>query len=70
MLKNDGAPGADGISCQDIIDGPGAAQFLEDLQEELRTIRYQLQPVTRVYIPKADRKLRPLGIPTVKDRIV
>lgn len=70
VLKNNGAPGVDGMSCQDIIDGPGATQFLKDLQEELRTKRYQPQAVKRVYIPKPDGRLRPLGIPTVKDRIV
>jgi len=70
VLKNNGAPGVDNVSCKDIIDGPGAAQFLKDLQEELRTKRYQPQPVKRVYIPKPDGRLRPLGIPTVKDRIV
>src|SRR6185295_6070297 len=54
VWKNDGATGVDGQSCQDIIDGPGAAKFLNDLQEELRTKRYRPQAVKRVYIPKPD----------------
>jgi RNA-directed DNA polymerase len=70
VWKNNGAPGVDGQSCQDIIDGPGAATFLRELHEELRTRRYRPQPVKRVYIPKPDGRQRPLGIPTVKDRIV
>lgn len=70
VLKNNCAPGVDGQSCQDIIDGPGTAAFLEELHEELRTRRYRPQAVKRVYIPKPDGRQRPLGIPTVKDRIV
>ena len=70
VLKNNGAPGVDGQSCQDIIDGPGATAFLGGLHEELRTRRYRPQPVKRVYIPKPDGRQRPLGIPSVKDRII
>jgi RNA-directed DNA polymerase len=70
VSKKRSAPGVDGMSCQDIINGPGAGRFLDNLQEELRDRRYRPLAVKRVYIPKPDGRLRPLGIPTVKDRIV
>jgi len=70
VLKNNGAPGVDGVSCRDIVDGPGAWALLEEVHEELRTKRYRPRPVKRVHIPKPDGRTRALGIPTVRDRIV
>jgi len=58
------------MTCQDIIDGPGATVFLDEMHEELRTNRYKPQMVKRVYIPKPDGRMRPLGIPCIKDRVV
>jgi RNA-directed DNA polymerase len=70
VMEHDSAPGIDGVTCADIMDGPTVPVFLRELEEALRTRRYRPQPVKRVYIPKPDGRLRPLGIPTVRDRIV
>jgi len=68
VAKNRGAAGVDKVSVNR-FDGR-ASKYLKELSEELRDGRFRPQPVRRVHIPKAGGKTRPLGIPTVKDRIV
>lgn len=65
----EGCAGADGRTFEDIEGGEGVAEFLEELGEALRTKTYRVEPVLRVMIPKDGGGERPLGIPTIRDRV-
>lgn len=67
-LNRKGAPGTDGVSIGGF--GEQLEENIKTLYEELKSGTYRATSVRRVYIPKANGKQRPIGIPTVKDRIV
>jgi len=69
VRKNGGAPGVDGVTLE-AIESDGIGAWLKDLREELQEGEYEASPVRRVEIPKPGGGKRPLGIPTVKDRVV
>jgi group II intron reverse transcriptase/maturase len=69
VKRNRGAAGVDRQTLAE-VEEYGVERFLEELQTELRAGEYRPRAVLRRYIPKADGRKRPLGIPTVRDRVV
>jgi len=67
--KNKGSAGVDGQSFQQ-IESDGLLSWLAELEEELRAGNYRAQPICRVWIPKRNGKLRPLGISCIRDRVI
>ena len=71
VAANDGAPGVDGVRVKDIENAPGGVErFVEDLHDDLKRKRYRPQAVRLKLIPKANGGHRPLGIPTIRDRVI
>lgn len=69
VKANGGKPGVDGQTFEE-IEEQGVENYLRELQAELKEMRYKPSPVLRVYIPKPNGDKRPLGIPTIRDRVV
>ena len=75
VARNDGCAGVDGVEIEDVIrEGEGEAgkteAWVRELAQEIKSQQYRPSPVLRAHISKGEGKMRPLGIPTVKDRVV
>jgi RNA-directed DNA polymerase len=72
ILTNHGSKtaGIDGMTKKALDSDIAKAKFVKELETELRQKQFRPMPVRRVYIPKSNGKKRPLGIPTIKDRVV
>lgn len=69
VRSNKGAPGVDGQSFETIEAEEGKASFVQRLRGQLKSKRYRADAIRRVWIPKASGGRRPLGIPTIRDRV-
>ncbi|RHW30414.1 group II intron reverse transcriptase/maturase [Neobacillus notoginsengisoli] len=70
VKRKKGSGGIDGQTIEKIVHDYGESKFLNELYLELKENRFHPKPVRRVHIPKGDGNFRPLGIPTIKDRVV
>lgn len=69
VRRNGGSAGIDDETIE-AVERKGVANFLQEIEQDLKAEKYRPRPVKRVYIPKGDGRERPLGIPTMRDRVV